>query len=418
MADPVYAPRPPLAPTPDEARILAWDLMRGIAVLGILVANIPGMSLARWLVEADPSKVGTSSRIDWLAFVLVRVLADSKFMTAFSLLFGAGLALLHCKATTRGRGFGEVVSRRLVALFGVGVLHGTLIWFGDILTGYALVAPAALPFVRRRSRTLVIWAIALLLLSLLAMVAIYSMDPDRWVERRKDANGTVLSVEESRALETAEIAEVYSSGDFRRMLSPRVNWYVFGTLSYITVYGPRTLALFLLGIAAVRSRVAVDVADHRRFWRRLLWIGLGLGVPLHALHLAIGSATPSARMIAEFALYVGSLCQCLGYCGVAALWSLGSPLMGLKSRLAAVGRMAFTNYIAQSVITAIVFNYLGFYDRLGRTEGLLLACAILALQVAWSRPWLARFRMGPLEWLWRAFTYWRFTPLRRFVQTT
>lgn len=397
----------PALDAPD--RVPSWDVLRGIAVLGILLANMPHMSLAATLVGAAVDSAGVANRFDAFARDLVYFAADGKFITIFSLLFGAGLATMQQRAEADGRPFARTYARRLGFLLGAGLVHGTLVWHGDILASYALAGFIALALARRSNRTLAIVASALLLVGLSTWAGLALVDPDEWVDRDQAADGSLLSVAESEALQRREIAEVMASGDFLRMAERRTEDFVATFGSVVLLMTPRTLALFLLGVLLVRRGWLARPEQHRGLFAQAAIAGLAIGLPLHALgdSLGMSAEVASDRALAWTALYLGSLFQAAAYVGLVVLWCMSARAAALRARLAAVGRMAFTNYLSQSVITAILFNYCGLYDRVGRGAGLALSFAIFALQLAWSPWWLARFRMGPLEWLWRFATYGR-----------
>ncbi len=401
---------------PDE-RVVFWDVLRGFAVLGILLANMPFMSLAASLADMSQRDSG-ATLADSLARWAVFFVADTKFVTIFSLLFGAGLGFMSERARQRGQPLAALYSRRLLVLLLFGVAHGLLLWFGDILTSYALLGFAALLFRKRTPRTLVRWAVPLLVVGLLLWGGLMAFDPDDWVDRRKGPDGTLLSVEATLAARTAELRDVFSSGDFARMLPERAKIYAQSQMIVLLLFGTRTLALFLLGMALVKVGWFTRPEEQHARFRRWAILGLSIGVPLHAI-AALGQAefhdSAAWRVTSTATLYCGGLAQAFAYTGIVALWSLSERLTGLRARLAAVGRMAFTNYIAHSAITAVIFNYAGLFDRLSRAAGLGLVVAIFAAQLAWSPWWLARFHMGPLEWVWRALTYRTRTPFRRTV---
>lgn len=404
---------PPVTAVIPEERVLFWDVLRGLAVLGILLVNMPYMSLAGALVDVEQRQRGALA--DQVALWSVFLVADTKFITIFSLLFGAGLGTMSERARARGQRFVGLYSRRLLALLLFGAAHGLLIWFGDILTQYALIGFVALLFRNRRARTLVCWAVALLALELLLWGGLSAVDPHRWVERRMGPDGALLSVEATIAAEEAELRDVFGSGDFGRMLGKRAEIYGQSMVMLLVSFGPRTLALFLLGMALVKAGWFIRPREQRARFRRWAVLGLSLGVPLHVVAALgdLGRDHGLWRAVSALALYLGGFAQAFAYTGIVALWSLSDRWPGLRARLAAVGRVAFTNYIAQSALTAVIFNYLGLFDRLGRAGGLALTLAIFALQLAWSPWWLARFHMGPLEWVWRAMTYLAPAPFRR-----
>jgi uncharacterized protein len=422
-ADAQESPAAAGGPVPERSRIEFLDVLRGVAVLGILLANMPYMSLSGTLVGLEGGDYPGGDRwVDQAALWGVRLLADTKFITIFSLLFGAGLALMGERCEAEGRPTRNTFGRRLGALLLFGLAHGFLLWFGDILASYALLGFAALAFRRRETKTLAGWSLGLFLFGGSVVAALSAIDPAAWVEPRAGPDGVKLSVSETLEMQAAEYSDAFRSGDFLRMMGPRAEIFGLNIAETVIGFGSRTIAVFLLGMLFVRIGLFKSVASHREVFRRLLVWGAVAGVPMNAVSV-IASATcagatedggsAAARVVASSTLYFGGFAVALGYAGGIGLWSLSNVASGLRRRLAAVGRTAFSNYILHSVITAILFNYLGLFDRVRRPEGLLLAFAVFALQLWASPSWLGRFRFGPLEWIWRAITYWKPVPLRR-----
>ncbi len=369
-----------------------WDVLRGVAVLGVLLANIPWMTLARHVATEGEGK--DPELIDRLTKNFVFFVADAKFITTFSILFGAGLMWMSLRASERGAKFVPTYTRRLSALLGFGLIHGTCIWFGDILTTYALTGFLAIAFHHRRVKTIAIWTAALFVLS----VALWSILP------LLRSDGGAEPPDPSARI--AEIRDTYSSGDFLRMVGARSDVFFTWLVMMMIFFTPRTLSMFLIGMLLVKSSIFTKPAEHRTFYRRACFIGIPLGVACHVVAFAADALEwPARHSIEGFLFGIGSLAQALGYIGAIQMWTESSLWAALRARLAAVGRMAFTNYLMHSVITGIAFNYCGLFDRITRWQGLFVVAAIYGLQLWYSPLWLARFRMGPLEWIWRTLTY-------------
>lgn len=386
-------------PVRSADRIVVLDVLRGIAVFGILFANLPFMALAGVLADQTGRFVGAGP-LDAIAKQVVLFVVDTKFITLFSFLFGAGLALMAEKATARGAPFARIYRRRLVALVAFGVAHATLIWFGDVLVHYALLGFVAMLFRGCRVRTLLWWAGGLLLLNGLMWIGIGMLDPADFVEPRLGADGQPMDAAAQVAEVAAKYSEVFASGDFARMVAARTPLWLQTCASTFFFMFLRTSALFLLGMAAVKGGLFQSPLAARR----LLVAGLAIGLPLQIACNATTAIEPwGAWQLGT--LYGAGLALAAAYLGFVLRWSASAPARGLHARLAAVGRMAFTNYIGQSVLAGLLFNYVGLFDRLDRATLLPIALAICAFQLWFSTAWLRRFQMGPLESLWRRLTY-------------
>lgn len=384
------------APTTADERVPYWDVLRGFAVLGVLMANMPLMMMSASLDWTFPHTGDTAA--DRFAFGFVRCFADTKFITIFSTLFGAGLAFMSERAVQRGLPFLGTWFRRIGIMAVFGFLHVTLFWFGDILTHYAIIGALAVWFRGLSPKTLVITGLVML-----AIGAVLSMgmaeEPDPKFVAKQNA-------------QLQRAAEVFPTGDFVESMNVR-HEFLGGAIFFMTIFwGPRTLGLFLLGMALMKSGILLRVHEHRKLAIRAIIIGFAVGIPLQYLNLnnswerpPAGDAGHGARLFGSLSLYFVALFLSPAYMGTLALWTQTKVMAWLQVRLAAVGRMAFTNYISHSVITSIIFNWCGLYDEWGRFDGLLLTFAIYAFQLWISPIWLARFRFGPLEWLWRTCTY-------------
>jgi uncharacterized protein len=211
---------------------------------------------------------------------------------------------------------------------------------------------------------------------------------------------------------------VFQSGTWPEIFVQRAALF-----AVVSVYGNfmffswRSLGLFLLGICFVRYGLLMGGDRHRRTYHRMVRIGLAIGIPLQAVAIVVHTSSDiSAWMLAGMmvALYIGSMGMCLAYTGAMALLCLRRDWVARLRPLAAVGRMALTNYLCHSVICGLVFySYgLGLFGKIGPATALLIVLAIFLVQLVVSPIWLRYFRFGPMEWLWRSLTYWRLQPMR------
>lgn len=411
--------RASLAPVAAPERIAEMDVLRGFALLGILLMNVEFFfrPLQGIYLGLDRSLQGADAVAAWLVMTFVQ----GKFYTLFSMLFGMGFAIQLERAAARGAGFGGAYSRRLLALLAFGLAHGLLIWAGDILVPYAVIGFVLLLFRKTPVSRLPKWAAALLLVPMLLMslfVAGVELASSNEVAREQIVRSQAES--EAEILEMARTAsEIYTGGDFGELTAQR-GLDVLQQLQFLPMFGITLLGLFLLGAWFVRSETITKASEHLPRFRRMLAIGLGAGAPLAVAAMSLGYGEGllriSPRAFAASALMlVAALLLSFGYlAGVVLL--VHRP--GWRTRLAplaAAGRMALTNYILQSVVmTAIAYSWgLGMFGRVPRAWQIALAVAVWGANVALSVWWLRRFRFGPLEWLWRTITYLAPQPMRR-----
>ncbi|WP_419948377.1 DUF418 domain-containing protein [Candidatus Palauibacter sp.] len=402
------------APVTRSERIQAIDVLRGVAVLGILIVNIWSFA---WVTAAysNPSVApgGGLGGLDLWIWAAVNVFADTKFISIFSLLFGAGIAMMNERMRRRGVPGGRLHYRRQSWLLVIGLLHAYGIWHGDILVPYALcgfVLYGCRDWAPRR----LLWAggCAVGVVVLFMGLAHWTI-PDWPAEER-------AAVAAEWAPSTAEIgAEIEAMrGGWARQMPVRAYYaFLVETVAFAGYLLWRAGGLMLVGMALYK----LGVLSARRpvsFYRRLAVWGLGLGLPLAAAgvwyNVTAGFAWEQSKLGGSLFNYVGSVGVFLGYVGLVMLAARSGRLARAQARLAAVGRMALTNYIAQSLICTLIFygHGLGLFERVGGVGCVAIVVAIWSMQLAWSPWWLARFRFGPLEWLWRTLSYGRRQPMR------
>lgn len=387
-------------------RLALIDALRGAALAGVLLVNLGGFSLYYFLDPAQRAALPTARVDGWLAMA-VQLLVQDKAITLFSLLFGVGIALQAGRARAQGIGEGPLV-RRLLVLLAIGLLHAHLLWWGDILTFYAVAGLMLVALRRLPDRALLAAGLALALFSpLLAPIAYRLLPADLADEATMHA----------RAL------AAFSASDPGVALRGNLAYAHWNWMALWGVF-PFVLARLMIGDWVGRRGLLQDPAAHRRLlrWVCLVGVPLGLagGIALEAIEAAGRTAAVlEAGRAAEFGLRtlrrLVPLAQGLGYAAGFALLFLRPGWDRRLAWLAPVGRMALTHYLAQSALGVALFYGVGL--GLGPGGGLPLrfaACAgIFAAQVAFSHAWLARFRLGPAEWLWRSLAAGRALPLRR-----
>lgn len=383
------------------------DGLRGFALLGIFLMNIEWFS--RPLQEMALGLPADATGADRGAAWLVQVLVQGKFWVLFALLFGMGFSVMARRAAQAGddgSGFRRVFIRRCLMLLVLGVAHALLLWPGDILHLYALTGLLMLAMRALSPRlqagigvSLYVAGVVLMLAAggLLNMLATF------------DADALAQMAMESR--QAAMLAtERYAHGGYVAATWQRT--LDFGLLAQtIWLTAPMTLGVFLLGSALVSSGRIDDIAGQRPFFLRMACIALPLGVVLQAGTLALGTQFDHAQIgpaaIASAARMAASLPLALGCMAVFVLLAQRAWFAGVLHWLAPAGRMALSNYLLQSALASSLFyGYgAGLWGRCGRAEQVLLVLLVFGAQLLVSRWWLARYRFGPVEWLWRWWTY-------------
>lgn len=376
--------QPVPAATSASRRLESIDILRGLALFGVLTVNLVTefrVSIFEQFLPQAPE----ADAIDRAVDQVVRNVFELKAFALFSFLFGVGLAIQFERLSETGRPL-YWLTRRLLVLLAFGLIHLLLIWNGDILTEYALAALAVLPLLYASSTILGLAAAALLAVYVaLPVLHLPPSWPDpAWIESH---------VEQAR--------QVYRCGSWLEIT--QFSWHELPALLPLHVHIlPRTLGLFVVGMLAWRSGIVVSSTRHRV---KLLGLASTLGL-FGLLLLVCGSG-----LFAELA----PACLALAFAAIVLLAVQFTPVLVLLRPFAAIGRMAFTNYIAQSIVFGFVFfGYgLGQFGGLRPAQVFASGVALYAAQAWLSSVWLRHYCFGPLEWAWRTLMYGRPQPMKR-----
>ncbi|MFG0253395.1 MAG: DUF418 domain-containing protein [Phycisphaerales bacterium JB038] len=409
------------APVADPERIGSLDVLRGVAVCGILAMNVVSMgmiSAAYFNPHAavpGPERLAGLDYIIWLAHHLA---ADMKFMTIFSILFGAGVLVFTQRLEQRGKRSAGLHYRRMAWLLLFGMLHAYLLWFGDILFTYALCGMAVYLLRKLAPRWLIPIAIVLLLIPVglnLLFAWLTTLMPSESAEQMQ------AGMSQSWAPSAEQIADeqaIYQGGWLGQMAHRLPTAIMLQTFLLFLMTLWRISGCMLLGMALLKLGY---LAAKRSTATYLITgaIGLLIGIPLVLLGVRSNNAHDWEAVHGMFVAinfnYTASLFIALTWISLIMIVCRATSLQTLTRPFAAVGKMAFTNYIAQTVICTTLFygHGFGYYNTFSRAEMLLLVIAVWIAQLIISPLWLSYFRFGPLEWLWRSLSYWRLQPLRR-----
>lgn len=355
---------------------------------------------------------GDTTGIDYIVARLTEIFVTGKFWVLFSMLFGMGFVVMHTQAKLDGRPFAEIYLRRTMALMVFGLLHIGLLWSGDILHSYALVAFVLL-WVPVMSVRAACWMGSGMYLAPaflpLMMGILMSFAPKEALEKMNAQSAET-------AQSAAEVAKIYANGSYLEVVQQRgldfLHVLTFEPFVFISAFG-----IFLLGAAIMRSGRLLDLKANRAFFLKAMGYCSILAAAFigsaNAFH-GHGVMEPKG-MIEQGLVMTGNLPLSLFYLfTIAYLMSyiFGRKILGL---LAPAGKMALTNYLMQSLIGSLVFyGYgLGMWQEWGRAELALFVVSVFIAQVICSHLWLRYFRYGPMEWLWRSVTYWTLPPMRR-----
>jgi uncharacterized protein len=371
-------------PTTPSERLDVLDILRGIALFGVMAINLVAAFRISLFQRYSPDYL-TDSTLDLVLTTLLWLFVETKALTIFAMLFGVGLAIQIERLGEPDKAK-PLLIRRLVILLVIGLVHMLLIWPGDILTWYAIAGLIALNFLFGSRDRLVNGA--------LIFAAIYVALLVMWPWPEMDAKMIQAY--------NADAMRAHQSGSFIQVLL--IHLRAVPEIATWNLHGlPQTVALFLLGAWIWRLDIVQNPTANKRLLKTVAWIGCLGGLTL----IVAGAMADYASGRAGVLLSVSTIALALGYSAIIILVASGPYGKKRLAWAAPVGRMAFTNYLAQSVIFALIFfGYgLGMFNRLGVAATLAIGVVVFALQAVVSSWWLCHHRFGPMEWLWRSAMY-------------
>jgi len=400
---------PRVGPITLSERIVFIDILRGMALFGILAANMRAFFAP--LDVYDDVTVIFHGHADVVVQTFINAFIQGKFITIFSFLFGMGFAIQFSRAEARGARFLGFYPRRLVALALLGLIHGILIWGGDILLTYALAGAILLLFRKRKQKTLLWWAGSLfslpIVISTTFLCLYYSRFRRPWMVPKPPDLTKVQTV-----------INIYAHGSVTQIL--RQNWVEFKQQLPFQLFALYAVGLFLLGMWVWRAGIVQRLDEYKPILKRACVWCLPLGAVISAYSAIVHAVLPPNSVslwgfFGGITFLPGAHILAAGYISALALLFLDDNRRRFLLPFAAIGRTALTNYLAESVICTLFFYHYttGLYARIGPAWGLVPTVVLYAAQVRFSIWWLQRYRFGPVEWLWRWITYWKMPAMRK-----
>jgi uncharacterized protein len=388
-----------------KERIGSLDIIRGFALFGILLVNMPAFHSPDFITQLYDVHLPFSP-LDNFIRLIFDLFVQTKFYTIFSFLFGLGFYIFMSRAEQKRLKVYRLFSRRLLVLLVFGLLHLIFLWFGDILHTYALVGFFLLLFYKKSNKAILGWAFGFLIVAY-ALQASQLLMPSSFIAEQQ-AYG---------AMKMKEALKMYQDAPYGEWLAYHLKTEVSLILSNAPFMILFILPMFLFGLYAGRRGVFQHPEQNRVFLTCVWWMTLMLSVPLIAavafIHYdvwAFGPLKPTAQR-----LFVGlsGLTFCFFYMSSLILLLRKEIWQKRLRPLGFVGQMALTNYLMQTFLSlGIVFGF-DLFGKMSLAQGLLLSLGIYAFQVVFSYFWLKRYRFGPFEWMWRSLTYGYAQPLKR-----
>ncbi|HIW12985.1 MAG TPA: DUF418 domain-containing protein [Candidatus Salinicoccus stercoripullorum] len=391
-------------PVGQSERVHEIDAVRGFALLGILMMNI--MAFAGPAIEeqftggkSDIYTEGANSSV----IMFINIFVTSNFYTMFSFLFGLGFYIFLSRAEKKPGHVSLLFMRRMMMLLVLGLFHAIFIWYGDILTVYAVTGIILLIFYKLEPIVNLTVSIVILLLGTVFTVAmsllLFAAGSDLGGAGAYDPGFNMVSS--------------FQEGGYIDILNVNISVFSIMTSSNITMM-PLVLAMFLLGLFTGQKRIFENLPAHRKL---LIWtaaVGVGAGTPVKVLvgyGLTYMMDDPAWSVLTMLAYTAGGPLMSLGY--IALFILIVMKFKTVTKLLQPVGQMALTNYIMQSVLMTGLFYGLNLFNRVDAIWFIPIVLAVFIIQMVLSHFWMRIFRFGPLEWIWRTVTYGRLMPLRK-----
>lgn len=401
-------------PTLPSERFEILDVLRGFALLGDLLANMATHSGYFFLSDIKQQMLSTATS-DSIIMWLLHFLVEGKFYSIFSLLFGVGFALQMKRSDTLHSNFSGRYRRRLFILFLIGLLHAVFFYVGDILTVYAITGLFLLLFGKASNKTLLRSAVILMILPILQYAIFLGI-------ALSNTGATPPPTDPTAPRFFDQLIAQYQTGSFAGIVKNNIGGLIFGRYPDLFFTGRffRVLAMFLLGFYVTRKMLFANITENRLFLIKVMIWGAIIGIPCN-LALAMIMQTDAYYNMEPLGI-IQPLVYAFGVPALSLFYAAGICLLyntesnhKLLHIFSAVGRMALTNYIMQSIICCFIFmNYgLGWFAQVGPAKLMLIGIAIYTVQIIFSHWWLSRFLFGPMEWLWRSGTYWKRQPMRK-----
>ncbi|EZH65147.1 hypothetical protein DH09_15990 [Bacillaceae bacterium JMAK1] len=390
----------------EQDRIHTLDIIRGIAILGIAMAN---MMHFKTLADLDmmtmiEGRGLPEATLDALSSLFITFFVEGKFYPMFSLLFGLGFYIFYSRTLEKDLNANRLFSRRLTFLIIIGLLHQFLFWHGDILFTYGVTGFLLLLFISRQPKTILLWATFMLAISSFFYAILTA------------GAGFVFGLGEGALASKYQVGsdqanEVMANGNYFEILLHRLPESFLMIFNVFMVI-PTILPLFLLGLYFGKTGMFHNVEEHVGKWKKICihtaWSGILFSVLTTALIHDFFPIPPGVGygLGTGIRMFTGPILMLFFVSAFVLLLRKESRQAMLKP-IAAVGRMALTNYLMQTLIFVFIFHGygLGLFNQVGSFIGLVISVSVFGLQILFSTLYLKKFKQGPMETLWRKWTY-------------
>lgn len=412
-----------LGPIEKSDRLTGLDLLRGIAMLGIIPANMPTFNIPDR--AAHNTYYFSEHWSEAASYAFLHGVVDNKFLTLFAIMFGAGMVIQWRSAVNKGIEFHPFYLKRLAILAVIGLIHGLLFWFGDILFWYSACGVFASFFIKQNARRLLALSIGSLLLSAALFFSVGYLYKDeappleKWTHAKVSEQARVVgkvpyTIDEQRP---GVEHRVYTEGSYREQLRARgIIW--LGMLAIMFFYGWRILGLFFLGMAFMKWRLFDPRGERRRILKWMLGLGILVGISLEwprAYLMTFAELNEGEQFMVEGVHHIGATALSIGYLALVLLLPQRWSDTGVLRFFVNVGRVALSAYLFETVACVFVFYSigLGFYGELTRLQIWMASGALALIILCLATLWTRSYRFGPVEWFWRSLAYDQWQPMRK-----
>lgn len=394
----------PTQPTANKERIQSLDVLRGIAVLGILLMNIQSFSTIS-AAYSNPTAYGSLEGFNYWVWGFCHLFASTKFMSIFSLLFGAGIVLFADRAEKSGKKVVGLHYRRNFLLLLFGLVHAYFIWYGDVLFAYAILSFLWF-WVRKWSPTR-LFNIGLFFFNLLFLISMFLGSSMLYYPPETYTEISQMWLPDAVAIQK-EIA-TYTGSYLGQMPERATTAFALQSFVFLIDTFWRVSAWMLVGMALYKWGYLSAKKSTKTYVLMVLCLIPGFAIILFGIDQQFGHGWTMEYSMYQGTMfnYVGTFFVVAGYVGLTMLWVKSNFLNGVKKLFASTGRMALTNYLLQSIICTFIFygHGLGLFGSVSRVQQMWILLVVWIFQLLLSHFWLKYFKFGPFEWLWRSLTY-------------
>ncbi|NMF00352.1 DUF418 domain-containing protein [Aneurinibacillus aneurinilyticus] len=394
-----------ITPISKSERMITLDIIRGFALLGIFLVNMPTFHSPDFIRQLYDLPQNLSS-VDKVVNLFFSLFIQTKFYTIFSFLFGLGFYVFMNRAEQKGLKVYRLFSRRLLILFLFGLLHLIFLWYGDVLHAYAIVGFALLLFYKRSNKVILGWAFGLLFVFYCIPIAQLLFESPSYIIEKQTTGITKLN----------EAVKIYQDATYVDWLAYRVKTEVSFVLGSSPIMFFVVLPMFLFGLYAGQKGIFQQSAEHTTFVRRVWSFSLLLSVPLTilvaCLELGLLSFGMRQSIVSQLFTSLSGLTLCFFYISSLTLLVQKDGWQKYLRIFSFTGQMALTNYVMQTMVSLLIVSIFHLFNNISSAAGFLLCLVIYLFQVIFSFFWLKRYRFGPLEWLWRSLTYGYVQPIK------